>query len=318
MAGAGNDTLFQRKVLTVSDTRKRLSPRKPDWLRIRLPEGKSYGPLRDMLRERNLHTVCEEARCPNLGKCWGGGTATFMIMGDICTRGCRFCAVKTRKIGQALDPKEPHKIAESVQMMGLDYVVITSVDRDDLPDEGAAHFAQTIRTVFAEVEGIRVEVLTPDFRGNRPLVEIVAKAEPTVFAHNVETVRRLTPKVRDPRCGYEQSLEVLRWAKAAAPGTVTKTSLMLGLGETKEELMQAMDDIREAGVEILTLGQYLQPTTKHLPVVEYVHPDDFEALAEEGRARGFAFVPSGPMVRSSYRAGELFTAHFQPKPLKVD
>jgi len=291
--------------------RKRLSPRKPDWLRSLLPGGDIYSDVQKNLREKKLHTVCEEARCPNLGECWGGGTATFMILGDVCTRGCRFCAIKTRKEGIPVDQNEPLKIANSAKEMGLNYVVITSVDRDDLPDGGAGHFAKTIETVRKSSDNkIMVEILTPDFRGDREAVALLVKAQPTVFAHNIETVRRLSPKVRDPRCGYEQSLQVLKWVKEDDPNMPTKSSLMLGLGETDEEIYEAMDDLRAIGVDILTLGQYLQPTTKHLIVEEYIHPDRFAALAKEGEKRGFAFVAAGPMVRTSYRAGELFLKHF--------
>lgn len=290
---------------------KRRSPRKPEWFRRpALPSGEQYVELKQVLRDRGLHTICEEGRCPNLGECWGGGTATFMLLGDTCTRGCRFCAVKTRKVGLPVDPNEPYKVAEASVAMGLDYVVITSVDRDDLPDGGAGHFAQTIRKAHELSEGkLLVEVLTPDFQGNREQIETVALAYPEVFSHNLETVRRLTPEVRDPRCSFDQSLDVLRIAKEVAPKSITKTSLMLGLGETDDEIFEAMDEMLEAGVEILTLGQYLQPTGKHIAIKSFVSPAHFDALAEEGRKRGFAFVAAGPMVRSSYRAGELFIKH---------
>lgn len=305
--------MLQKRTDDKETTKKsrRAVVRKPEWLRSRLPEGDSYAPIKKMLRERELYTVCEEARCPNLGTCWSGGTATFMIMGDTCTRGCRFCAVKTRKTGIPLDPNEPRNVAESVNEMALDYVVLTSVDRDDLPDDGAGHFAETIRQIYEQSsKPIRVEVLTPDFRGKREAVEAIVAAKPTVFAHNVETVRRLTKTVRDPRCDYDQSINVLRWAKEADDKIVTKTSLMLGLGETHDEIMETMDDLLEAGVQILTFGQYLRPTKKHLPVAEFITPARFEELAEIGKQKGFSFVPSGPLVRSSYKAGEFFTEHF--------
>ncbi|TNE47054.1 MAG: lipoyl synthase [Deltaproteobacteria bacterium] len=291
--------------------RKRLSGRKPAWLRSDIPSGENYVRLKKLLKERNLHTICEEGKCPNLAECWGGGTATFMLLGDICTRGCRFCNVMTRKHGIEVDTQEPYKVAEASVAMDLDYVVITSVDRDDLPDGGANHFADTIRKVYELSENsIMVEVLTPDFRGKREDIATVVAAKPTVFSHNMETVRSLTPKVRDPRCSFDQSLEVLRYAKEVDADTITKSSLMLGLGETKEDVLAAMDDLREAGVDILTLGQYLQPTTKHVLVSEFVPPSRFDELAEEGRKRGFVFVAAGPLVRSSYRAGELFIKNF--------
>lgn len=286
---------------------KRVSPRKPEWLRRPLPEGQTYTEVRKMLREQGLHTICEEGKCPNLGECWGGGTATFMLLGDTCTRGCRFCAVKTRKRGIEVDPEEPLKVAEAAVTMGLDYVVITSVDRDDLPDGGAAHFAATIEAARECSNGkLMVEVLTPDFQGNKEHIEAVIAARPTVFSHNMETIKRLTPEVRDPRFSYQQSLDVLAMAKQADPEVITKTSFMLGLGETNDELYEAMDDLLEIGVDILTLGQYLQPTFKHIAVKEFITPGRFDELAEEGRKRGFAFVAAGPLVRSSYRAGELF------------
>lgn len=298
---------------------KRVSPRKPSWMRRPpLPAGDDYVAIKKVLRERNLHTICEEGRCPNLGKCWGGGTATFMLLGDTCTRGCRFCAVKTRKRGVPVDPDEPRNVAETAVAMGLDYVVITSVDRDDLPDGGADHFAQTIHAAREFSEGkLLVEVLTPDFLGNRSQIEHVALALPTVFSHNLETVRSLTPTVRDPRCSFDQSLEVLRIAKAAAPEVITKTSLMLGLGETDDEIYSAMDDMREAGIEILTLGQYLQASRKHIALKSFISPAHFDRLAEEGRKHGFAFVAAGPLVRSSFRAGELFIKNILEKRKEV-
>lgn len=287
---------------------------KPPWLKVRLGTGETFGRLKSILRERNLVTVCEEARCPNIGECWGGGTATFMLMGDTCTRGCRFCAVKTARRGQALDPDEPDKIAESVAAMGLDYVVLTSVDRDDLPDQGAGHFATTIKAIKAADPRILVEVLIPDFKGDSEALAQIVAARPEVIAHNVETVRRLSPRVRDAKASYAQSLDVLRQLRQMSPaggkvGTdygFTKSALMVGLGETEDELLLAMDDLRSVDVNILTIGQYLQPTKKHLEVVEYVPPERFEALQRAAEAKGFLFVASGPLVRSSYRAGEFF------------
>ncbi len=305
-------TQVEKKIVDIRAERSRRQPllRKPAWLRSQIPAGENFAEIKERLRSNGLHTVCEEARCPNLGECWSGGTATFMVMGDTCTRGCRFCAVKTAKHGVTLDLDEPRKVAESAQAMKLDYVVITSVDRDDLPDGGAAHFAKVIREVFAySQDRIMVEVLTPDFQGDLAAVDVIAEANPTVFAHNLETVRRLTRRVRDARCSYDQSLQVLAHVKKVQPQIVTKSALMLGLGEEVDEIHQAMDDLLAVGVEILTIGQYLQPTTKHIAVESFVAPEQFDAFAEEGRKRGFAFVAAGPMVRSSYRAGELFIQH---------
>jgi len=281
-------------------------PPKPPWLRVRPPGGESYLRIKSLLRENGLHTVCEEAQCPNVGECWGGGTATFMLMGDTCTRGCRFCAVKTAKVGAPLDPDEPSKVAASIAALGLDYVVLTSVDRDDLPDQGAAHVAETIARLRASDPRLLVEVLIPDFQGRRDLLQTVVEAGPHVLAHNVETVARLTPTVRDARAGYRQSLSVLRMGKEIRPGQVTKSSLMVGLGETDDEVVAAMRDLREAGVDVLTIGQYLRPSAWHLPVDGYVPPERFRRYEEIGLSLGFAYVASGPLVRSSYRAGEYF------------
>ncbi len=282
-----------------------LDARKPAWLRVPLPGGERYGRVRETLRALRLHTVCEEAHCPNVGECWGGGTATVMLMGDTCTRGCRFCNVKTAARPPALDPDEPRHLAEAVRGLGLDYIVVTSVDRDDLPDGGAAHFAEAVRRLH-EVPGLLVEVLTPDFRGDPEAVRAVGRAAPDVFANNLETVRRLTASVRDARAGYDQTLAVLARMAREFPGVVTKSSLMVGLGETDGELLEAMRDLRAAGVSILTLGQYLRPSAWHLPVVEFVSPERFRALRETGEALGFRYVAAGPLVRSSYRAAELF------------
>jgi lipoic acid synthetase len=283
----------------------RTGQRLPDWFRIKAPGGENYSRIKRTLRGMDLHTVCEEARCPNVSECWGGGTATFMVMGDVCTRGCRFCAVTTGR-PTALDPEEPIKLAKAVGELGLTYVVITSVDRDDLPDQGAHHIAQTIRATRQEHPSTLIEVLIPDFRGRRALVEHVVKARPDVLAHNVETVRRLTPRVRDARAGYDQSLKVLRMAKEIDPSVRTKSSIMLGLGETDEELDATFADLRSVDVDVLTLGQYLRPSTKHLPVEEYVNPATFERLKARAEDHGFLYVAAGPLVRSSYRAGEFF------------
>jgi len=283
--------------------------RKPDWLKMRPPSGQRFTEIKQSLRERDLHTVCEEANCPNMGECWSGedgpGTATFMLMGDRCSRGCNFCDVETGGM-EPLDPDEPENVADAVAEIGLDYVVLTSVDRDDLPDQGAGHFAETIRAIKDRDPSVLVECLIPDFRGDPDCVQQIVDADPDVLAHNVETVDRLQWPVRDRRAGYEQSLSVL--AQAADAGLYTKTSLMLGVGEYAHEVYQTLSDLREVGVDIVTLGQYLQPSRSHLEVSEYVHPaafDTWQRVAEE--ELGFAYCASGPMVRSSYRAGELFT-----------
>ena len=277
---------------------------KPAWLKIRPPSGEKYVKIKSTLRQRRLYTVCEEAHCPNVGECWSEGTATFMVMGDTCTRGCRFCAVKTARKGIPLDLDEPAKVSESIDIMGLSYVVITSVDRDDLPDGGAAHFARVIARVKQDHPSCIVEVLTPDFRGNLNAVEVIAEANPHVFAQNIETVRRLTSKVRDPRATYDQSLLVLSHFKKLRPEIFTKSSIMLGLGEQDHEVLETMTDLREQGVSFLTLGQYLRPSASHLAVVDYIHPDKFNYFKEWGEVFGFDYVAAGPLVRSSYRAGE--------------
>lgn len=280
--------------------------RKPDWLKIRPPAGERYLAIKENLRNLNLHTVCEEASCPNIGECWGGGTATMMVMGDTCTRGCRFCHIKTAKEGLPLDPDEPAKVALQVDVMGLDYVVLTSVDRDDLPDGGAAHFAAVIRAIKERTPKVLVEVLIPDFQGDTKALRTVVESAPDVIAHNVETVRRLTFKVRDRRAQYAQSLKVLADAKRIAPHIVTKTSIMVGLGETDDEIMETLRDLREYDCQIVTFGQYLRPTAKHLEVVDYVTPAKFAEYQQWAEDLGFLYVASGPLVRSSYRAGELF------------
>ena len=264
--------------------------------------------LKDSLRSLKLNTVCEEAQCPNIGECWNGelGTATVMLLGDTCTRGCRFCAVNTARMPPPPDPEEPANTAAAVAAWGLGYVVLTSVDRDDMPDGGAEHFASTVRTLKQLRPETLVECLVPDFQGDLAAVRHLASSGLDVFAHNVETVARLQRRVRDPRAGYEQSLSVLREAKAHA-GVLTKTSLMLGLGEQDEEIKQTMHDIKAAGVDILTLGQYLQPTEHHLPVEAYIPPEQFDAWRVYGEQTvGFSYVAAGPLVRSSYRAGEFF------------
>lgn len=274
--------------------------RKPDWLRVRLVSGGRYADVQRTVHEHRLATVCEESMCPNIGECWNAGTATIMLMGHVCTRACRFCAVDTGNPRGWLDAEEPDNAARSVELMGLRYVVLTSVDRDDLPDGGAGHYAACVRAIKARNPGTAVEALTPDFAGDLAAVATVVDSGVDVFAHNLETVRRLTPEVRDPRAGYDQTLRVL--AHAVTRGVLTKSSLMLGLGETPDEVAQAMDDLRAAGVGLLTLGQYLRPTANHLPVREFVHPDQFAAYRQTGLAKGFIEVVAGPLVRSSYRA----------------
>ncbi|MGI9341323.1 MAG: lipoyl synthase [Gammaproteobacteria bacterium] len=276
--------------------------RKPPWLRARIATGAGHAAVKHNVRKHRLATVCEESICPNVGECWNAGTATIMLMGSICTRACRFCAVDTGNPGGRLDADEPANAAESVRLMDLRYIVLTSVDRDDLADGGAAHYAACIEAIRDVNPTTNVEALTPDFRGNAESVHQVVDAPLQVFAHNVETVERLTERVRDPRAGYEQSLQVLEAAKNRRGDLLTKSSLMLGLGESDEEIVVAMDDLRGVGVDLLTFGQYLRPTANHLPVERYVHPDEFARYRELGLERGFVEVVSGPLVRSSYRA----------------
>ncbi|MDO8863049.1 lipoyl synthase [Haliea sp. E1-2-M8] len=278
---------------------------KPDWLRIRVRGGASYEKVKDIVHTHRLATVCEEAKCPNMSECWSAGTATIMLMGETCTRACRFCAVNTGNPRGWLDPEEPANTAESVRLMGLKYVVLTSVNRDDLADGGAGHYAACVRRVKADNPATAVEALTPDFLGVLADVETVLDSGIAVFAQNVETVRRLTHPVRDPRASYEQTLAVLAHAKRYRPDVLTKTSLMLGLGETDAELQQAMADLRAAKVDILTLGQYLQPTVNHYPIERYVSPREFEQYREWGLELGFLEVVSGVFVRSSYRAEQV-------------
>ncbi len=285
-----------------------VTKRKPEWLKIRPPSGEQYKHIRKSLRGHGLHTICEEAKCPNLAECWGGGTATVMLMGDVCTRGCRFCAVTSGHPCGHLDPLEPWKVARVLGEWKLDYVVLTSVARDDLPDGGAGHFAQTVRAIKEQHLHMLVEVLIPDFRGDLDALKKVVEAKPDVIGHNVETVKRLTPQVRDRRASYQQSLSVLAAVKQMDPACYTKSSLMVGLGETEEEVVQTMRDLRAVGVDFLTIGQYLRPTKKHLPVREYVTPEQFERYKRIGEELGFLYVAAGPLVRSSYRAGEFFIA----------
>ncbi|KAL0272728.1 UNVERIFIED_CONTAM: hypothetical protein PYX00_005589 [Menopon gallinae] len=285
--------------------------RLPPWLKTEIPQGKNFSKIKNQLRNLNLHTVCEEARCPNIGECWGGGehgtaTATIMLMGDTCTRGCRFCSIKTSRAPPPLDPNEPKNTAEAIASWGLDYVVLTSVDRDDLSDGGSNHFAETVRVIKKLNKNILVECLVPDFRGDVEQVKTIVDSGLDVYAHNIETVEKLTPYVRDKRAQYRQSLAVLSAAKNYKKTLLTKSSIMLGLGETDEEILQTMKDLREAGVDCLTLGQYMQPTKRHLKVVEYVTPEKFKHWEKMGNELGFLYTASGPLVRSSYKAGEFF------------
>lgn len=279
---------------------------KPEWLKIRPPAGENYKRIKALVKDLNLNTVCEEAHCPNVHECWAGGTATFMLLGDTCTRGCRFCAVKTGNPSGIVDELEPIKISDSIQKLTLEYVVLTSVDRDDLPDGGAGHFAQTIIEIKNKDKNVIVEVLIPDFKGNYNHLDKIVKAKPEVIAQNVETVERLTHKVRDKRSGYWQTLNLLAKVKDLDPTIFTKSSIMVGLGETEEEIIQTMKDLRSVDTDVLTLGQYLRPTKKHLPVMEFVTPEKFAYYEKVGLELGFKYVASGPLVRSSYKAGEFF------------
>lgn len=280
--------------------------KKPDWLKVRAPTGDNYARIRGMLGDLKLATVCQEAKCPNIGECWSGGTATFMLMGEVCTRGCRFCHIKTGNPKGAIDQFEPEKVAYSISQMGLHYVVITSVTRDDMADQGSEHFARTVSTIKKLDPDLIVEILTPDFRGDRACIETVVKSKPDVFAHNVETVERLTPSVRDPRAKYDQTMRVLQMVKEIDPTRYTKSSIMLGLGETDEEIMQTLKDLRAVGCDVVTFGQYLQPTPRHLKVETFVTPEKFAEWKTIAEGLGFLYVASGPLVRSSYRAGEFF------------
>lgn len=290
----------------MSTTTNILSAKKPPWLKVPFPGGERYSWIKKRAANLNLSTVCEEANCPNIGECWNGGTATFMLMGDTCTRGCRFCSVKSAKNPGALDAEEPKKLAETVNNLALKYVVLTTVDRDDLPDQGASHIARCIRSTQRACPEMLIEMLMPDFQGKTELVQQVINARPAVLAHNLETVRSLTDRVRDSRASYDQSLDVLRYLKQQCPDGYTKSSLMLGVGESRTETLQAMKDLRDAGVDFLTIGQYLQPSKKHLKVEKFMHPDEFDELALQGDKMGFEYVASGPLVRSSYKAAEFY------------
>ena len=300
------EPLTSSKSLNPSRLSTSSKPSKPSWLKVKVPSGENYLRIKKLLSSLQLSTVCQEARCPNMGECWGGGTATVMLMGDTCTRGCRFCAVKTGNPKGELDIFEPEKVAYSIYKMQLEYVVLTSVDRDDLPDHGAGHFARTVQALRKLHPKLIVEVLTPDFSGVRDRIQCLVKAKPHVFAHNVETVERLNPKIRDPRAKYRQSLDVLAKVKDVDSSTYTKSSLMLGLGEREEEIYKTLEDLRDVGCDVVTFGQYLQPTRRHLKVEAFLTPAQFERWKERALEMGFLYVASGPLVRSSYRAGEFF------------
>ena len=296
-----------------------LAVKKPEWLKVRAPGGEKFVEIKQKLRELNLFTVCEEARCPNMGECWSGGTATVMLLGDVCTRGCRFCAVKTGRPGGVVDENEPQKVGGLIAQSGLEYVVLTSVNRDDLADGGATHFAQTVREIKKNAPQILCETLVPDFQGDLTAVEKLLMGGVDVYAHNVETVRRLTPKVRDRRATYDQSLKVLRAAREIGDRLLNegkiqhkvyvKTSIQVGHGETPEEVHETLVDLRNNFVDVVTFGQYLQPSKKHLKVVEYISPLQFKIYEEKAQRLGFLYTASGPLVRSSYKAGEYFMNH---------
>jgi len=272
--------------------------KKPDWLKVSLATTGSYSEVRQIVKQHQLHTICTSGKCPNIGDCWARGTATFMILGEICTRSCKFCNTLTGK-PLALDTKEPEKVAESIRLMGLKHAVVTSVDRDDLEDQGANHWAKTIRTIKEKNPNTTIETLIPDFQGRKDLIAIVINAHPEIISHNMETVKRLTPLVRSA-AKYDTSLQVLR--QIAESGIIAKSGIMLGLGETEAEVLETMDDLRSVGCSVMTIGQYLQPTRKHLPVVEYITPQQFRLYEEIGIQKGFRQVESGPLVRSSYHA----------------
>jgi lipoyl synthase len=283
---------------TATAGEKEKTQRRPDWLRVKLPTGESYRKVREIVSEHKLHTICQSGNCPNMGECWGAGTATFMILGNICTRSCGFCSVATGR-PEAVDPFEPARVARSVELMGVKHCVITSVDRDDLKDGGSDIWARTIRAIRRRTPATTMETLIPDFQGKWENLAVVLEAAPDILSHNLETVRRLTKQVRI-QAKYDRSLEVLLRSKRA--GLRTKSGVMLGLGETDQEVEETMDDLRSVGVDILTLGQYLQPTKEHLPVSEFIHPDRFARLKVLGMEKGFRYVESGPLVRSSYHA----------------
>lgn len=309
-ANATKEEREKHRIATQTRHAKKRTPL-PSWLKTSIPTGEKFNELKKTLRELKLATVCEEARCPNIGECWGGGTdgtatATIMVMGDTCTRGCRFCSVKTSAAPAPLDPLEPCNTAEALSRWGLDYVVITSVDRDDLPDGGSMHLGEVIKQIKLKAPQMLIECLSPDFSNNLDHVDNVASAGLDVFAHNVETVEALSPRVRDHRANYRQSLNVLRHVKKKYPHLITKTSIMLGVGETDEEVLQTMKDLRAIDVDAVTFGQYMQPTKKHMKVHQYVTPEKFQHWQHVGEEMGFVYVASGPLVRSSYKAAEFY------------
>eukprot|EP00271_Cylindrocystis_brebissonii_P003673 TRINITY_DN14897_c0_g1_i1.p1 TRINITY_DN14897_c0_g1~~TRINITY_DN14897_c0_g1_i1.p1 ORF type:complete len:466 (-),score=60.54 TRINITY_DN14897_c0_g1_i1:772-2169(-) len=303
---------FDGEGYAVEAVQPRDRKRKPDWMKRVLPGGEKYTAIKAKLRQLDLNTVCEEAKCPNIGECWGGGehgtaTATIMILGDTCTRGCRFCAVKTSRTPPPPDADEPRKVAEAIASWGVDYIVITSVDRDDLSDQGSSHFAETVRGIKLRDPKILVEALVPDFRGDPECVQRVAVSGLDVFAHNIETVEEMQREVRDRRANFQQSLDVLRMAKEMAPpGTLTKTSIMLGCGETPDQVFTTMEKVRAAGVDVMTFGQYMRPSRKHMPVSDFITPSAFDGWKKVGEDMGFRYVAAGAMVRSSYKAAEFY------------
>lgn len=308
---APEDALELRTAMVGPAGKKKQITRLPEWLKTPIPDNNNYKQIKKDLRGLNLHTVCEEARCPNISDCWGGSdksaaTATIMLMGDTCTRGCRFCSVKTSKAPPPVDPHEPEHTAEALSRWGLGYVVLTAVDRDDMSDGGARHWTETIMKIKQKKPDMLVEALTGDFEGNLEMVSMVAKSGLDVYAHNMETTEELTPFVRDRRAKYRQSLKVLEAAKKATPSLITKTSVMLGLGEREDELWQLLKDLRAVGVDVVTFGQYMRPTKRHMKVEEYVTPEVFELWRQRALEMGFLYCASGPLVRSSYKAGEAF------------
>ncbi len=287
---------------------------KPQWLKIKLVKNENFSGIKETLQKHNLHTVCESAHCPNISECWNGGTATFMLMGDVCTRGCKFCAVKTGNPMKKLDEDEPKKLAQAIAEIKLfDYVVLTSVNRDDLEDGGASHFAECIKEIKKSYPKIIIEVLIPDFKGDINSLKKIVDAKPEVIAHNIETVERLQRKVRDPRASYTQSLNVLENVKKLNPNIYTKSAIMLGFDESDEEVIQSMKNLRAIGCDILTIGQYLRPSNWHIPVNTYIPPEKFEHYKQKASELGFLYCASGPFVRSSYRAGELFVRNVVKK-----
>ncbi len=284
---------------------KREYLKKPEWLKVKLPSGDEFKEVFETLKSYNLSTVCQEARCPNIAECWYKKSATIMILGKICTRACRFCAVSTGNPKGLLDPDEPIKVAEVIKRFGLRYVVITSVDRDDLPDLGSSHYARTVMVIKEKNPETRVEVLIPDFNCQSDFLNKIVEAKPLIIGHNVETIKRLTPYIRDRRCGYEKSLRVLKMLKEMDSNILTKSGFMLGLGETEDEIIETLKDFRNTGVDIVTIGQYLQPTKKHIPVQKYYTPEEFKKFKRLGENTGIKYVLSGPLVRSSYHASEI-------------